>query len=315
MDSLALLCNLYGNGPATLRRLREAGCNAISALLELPVDDLADLLVDSPDAARRFLREARRLAARVSEDVPAVEEPEYEGDDFEQEPDDEEDEQETFDPRSDPLVAQALAAWRERDAREISSVEDFDPIAAELEPIGPEPPHAGPPLTRPLTPGLVSGLDQRWCTALELGGVATLEALAECDVDRVALATCMPITRLMRLRYLAGQSLNELELVSNPAREVPPPGGTASHLPAPGPGAAAAVARTPEPSESTSTLIPRPANPEPDARFSPAERPGSAHSSGLESDLLAASQHEPPHTYRRSQTSRREVGGSAGPFA
>jgi len=313
MDSLALLCNLYGNGPATLRRLREAGCNAIPSLLEFPVDDLADLLVDSPDSARRFLREARRLAARVSESELELEVPPFEGD-FEEEQDaasyGDEDQQEPVEDERDPLVEQALAVWRERDARELSSAEDFDP-PEELEPIGPEPSRDEPPRSRALEPGLVSGLDERWCAALELGGVTTLEALAECEVDRVALATCMPITRLMRLRYLAGQSLSELNLVARPEHELEQPRpGAASHLPAPGPGAAAAVVHTPGPGESTYTLIPKPA-----LRFSPAERPASAHSSGLESDLLAASRHEPPHTYRPSEALKREVGGSAGPFA
>jgi hypothetical protein len=311
MDSLALLCNLYGNGPATLRRLREAGCDAIPSLLELPVDELADLLVDSPDSARRFLREAGRLAARVSESVFEVEGSSSEGD-FEEEREApsrvDEDAQELVEAGQDPLVEQALAAWRERDARERSCAEDFD--SDEPEPIGPEPSYDDAPRSKALEPGLVGGLDERWCTALELGGVTTLDALAECDVDRVALATCMPITRLMRLRYLAGQSLSELNLVTNPARELDEPPSAASHLPAPGPGAAAAIAHTRGPDESTRTLIPEPA-----MRFSPAERPDTANSSGLESDLLAASRHQPPHTYRPSEPSKREVGGSAGPFA
>ncbi len=32
MDTLALLCNLHADGPATLQRLRRAGCESLAAL-------------------------------------------------------------------------------------------------------------------------------------------------------------------------------------------------------------------------------------------------------------------------------------------
>lgn len=65
MDSLALLCNLYGEGPVTLRRLREAGCRACDDIARLEPGELARILRAQRGAAERFQREARELAARA----------------------------------------------------------------------------------------------------------------------------------------------------------------------------------------------------------------------------------------------------------
>src|SRR5262245_40076537 len=67
MDALALLCNLYGDGPATLRRLREAGCASVASLDGIPAEDLALILGTSPVGAQRFQREARHLLQRVGD--------------------------------------------------------------------------------------------------------------------------------------------------------------------------------------------------------------------------------------------------------
>ena len=61
MDLLALLCNLYAEGPATLRVLRRAGIRTLPNVLATSDWALAELLGGSPAAARRFAREARRL--------------------------------------------------------------------------------------------------------------------------------------------------------------------------------------------------------------------------------------------------------------
>lgn len=68
MDALALLCTLHADGPATLRRLRAAGCDSLAALESLPVDQLGELLHVTPAVARRLEREARALRARVDDD-------------------------------------------------------------------------------------------------------------------------------------------------------------------------------------------------------------------------------------------------------
>ena len=66
MDSLALLCNLYGDGPATLRRLRDAGCQECDDIERLQLDELARVLEATREAALRFQSEARDLASRVA---------------------------------------------------------------------------------------------------------------------------------------------------------------------------------------------------------------------------------------------------------
>jgi hypothetical protein len=65
MDAMALLCTLHADGPATLKRLRQAGCDSITAVRALAPSRLADLLDATPAAARRFLREADHLYERL----------------------------------------------------------------------------------------------------------------------------------------------------------------------------------------------------------------------------------------------------------
>jgi hypothetical protein len=63
VNPLALLCNLYAEGPATLRVLRRAGIRTLPNVLAMSDWALAELLGGSPAAARRFTREAARLSA------------------------------------------------------------------------------------------------------------------------------------------------------------------------------------------------------------------------------------------------------------
>ncbi len=62
MDPLALLCNLYAEGPSTLRILRRAGIRTLRNVLATNDWALAEILGTSPSSARRFAREAERLA-------------------------------------------------------------------------------------------------------------------------------------------------------------------------------------------------------------------------------------------------------------
>ena len=68
MDLLALLCNLYAEGPATLRVLRRAGIRTLPNVVATSDWALAELLGGSPAAARRFAREAARLFASAGGD-------------------------------------------------------------------------------------------------------------------------------------------------------------------------------------------------------------------------------------------------------
>ncbi|MDG1499493.1 MAG: helix-hairpin-helix domain-containing protein [Planctomycetota bacterium] len=67
MDSLALLCNLHGDGPATLAGLRELGCFELSEVVALPPASIAQLFEGNERIAKRFGREAVLLADRLGE--------------------------------------------------------------------------------------------------------------------------------------------------------------------------------------------------------------------------------------------------------
>lgn len=68
MDGLALLCNLFADGPVTLKRLRLARVTSLAELERTPPARLAEWLHASPPQAQAFVEEARRLARRLAED-------------------------------------------------------------------------------------------------------------------------------------------------------------------------------------------------------------------------------------------------------
>jgi len=70
MDGLALLCNLFADGPVTLRRLRAAGLGSLVALERADPVVLAEVLHASVPQARAFAEEARKLARRLAEEQP-----------------------------------------------------------------------------------------------------------------------------------------------------------------------------------------------------------------------------------------------------
>ncbi len=182
MDSLALLCNLYGDGPTSLRRLREAGYGTLEAVATLEPEKLAGLLRTSVRAARRFQSEARLLGARLeSVPLPARAAPARES-------------------SSDPLLRKVLAAWRERDRSE------FPPPTGER-PSGSPPPPA-PPEGELLRAGLLEGLDLGWCGRLARTGVRTLEELARCDAFALGREADLPYTRVLRLQQSARRRLS-----------------------------------------------------------------------------------------------------------
>lgn len=162
MDSLALLCNLYGQGPVTLRRLREAGCRTCDDVLCLEPAKLARALRTRRPAAERFQREARELAARVGVlggPAPAIESSEL-----------------------PPVAELALAA------------PETEPEPA---PLAPE---DGGALLRP---ELLDGLDSTLCLRLRALGIERVEDLARTDALELARALEVPVTRVVRLQFLA----------------------------------------------------------------------------------------------------------------
>ena len=69
MDPLALLCNLHGDGPATLHRLRRSGCDTLAGLGGRPAAKLAPVLGWEESRVERFLREADHLSERLGESL------------------------------------------------------------------------------------------------------------------------------------------------------------------------------------------------------------------------------------------------------
>lgn len=65
MDAMALLCTLHADGPATLKRLRQAGCATLDAVVALDSERLGALVPCTPAAARRLQKEARTLRERL----------------------------------------------------------------------------------------------------------------------------------------------------------------------------------------------------------------------------------------------------------
>lgn len=162
MDSLALLCNLYGQGPVTLRRLRDAGCRTCDDVLCLEPTKLARALRTRRPAAERFQREARELAARIGEfggPAPAIESHELPP------------EPESAASVAEPALEPELAALEEGDAQ--------------------------------LRPELLDGLDSSLCLRLRSLGIERVEDLARADALELARSLEVPVTRVVRLQFLA----------------------------------------------------------------------------------------------------------------
>ena len=79
MDGLALLCNLFADGPVTLKRLRAARVESLVELERAAPESLAAWLHASVPQARAFVEEARKLVRRLAEtgspNVPTHEAP------------------------------------------------------------------------------------------------------------------------------------------------------------------------------------------------------------------------------------------------
>ncbi len=192
MDALALLCNLYGDGPATLRRLREAGCADFASVESMAPHDLAVILASSPVAARRFQREAKLLLERAGPESSSAASSVAE--------------HASNSPR-DVVLDRALAAWREMDSRDGPETEPVDELARD--------PRDGRPLRVDergeiglvLRADLLDGLDSNCCARLRQIGVETAEDLVACEPLDLAATVGIPLTRLMRFQSLARRVL------------------------------------------------------------------------------------------------------------
>lgn len=236
MDTLALLCNLHADGPATLQRLRRVGCESLAALRRLAPATLSEQLDWNERAAARFLREAALLCERIEHDEAGgaeLEDPEFELeselveqldgelDEAERESEDpaafqgEEGEDEEADeagyaPPAERVEA-VLGTWRELDR--LSPPED--PASFVI----PRPP---PLPDRALAAARLAELPARLVARLEALGVRTLRELV--DARELELARTLPLafTRVKHLQFQAARALEQLGSVA-PAASVPLP--------------------------------------------------------------------------------------------
>ena len=220
MDTLALLCNLHADGPATLQRLRRAGCETLAALRRLDAGQLAQELDWNERAAERFLREAALLCERLEEDETGAEEledPEFEleselvaeldGEDDEGESEGEAEEEEESEPELEEAgyappverVEAVLGAWRE-----------LDRVAP---PEGPGEfviPRPAPPPDRSLAEVELEGLTPRMVARLRELGVHTVRELLAARELELSRALPLGFTRLKHLQFLAAREREQL---------------------------------------------------------------------------------------------------------
>ncbi len=186
MDALALLCNLYGDGPSTLKRLRAHGVLRIEDLGARQAGDLATVLALTPAIARRFLKEASALEKRVldSEDAvnpaPPVPAPKRVGREVVR--------------GKKAMLAAAAQLWTELDRS--SPVTQAQP-AVESARVQEEPVQEGG------TPLAAAELDRATFEALHSIGIRTLEDLAGMDSEIVAAASGLGLSQVLFAQGLA----------------------------------------------------------------------------------------------------------------
>jgi hypothetical protein len=239
MDAMALLCTLHADGPATLKRLRQAGCDSIGAVGRLDADRLASLLETSPAAARRFLREAVHLSERVdasffereerdaSERAPR--ETSVEAREAVTAPSAARERSSPLGYRDQRIVAQVLEAWRKHDTEEPPSSSAPTPREIHSTASAPAAPESRPDgdngrsaidsdgrenarresrslesaVAAELAPGSVDGMDSDTCLRLRAAGVHTIASLASADPLTLSHGIGIGYTRLSRLCSLA----------------------------------------------------------------------------------------------------------------
>ncbi len=189
MDALALLCNLYGDGPATLKRLRVGGVLRIEDLSDRPAKDLAALLALTPATARRFLKEASTLSKRV---LVAEED----------------------------LATRTAPREKKRPVREVVRGKEAILGAAarrweELERTSSHEPEAAPPIVRPAapaTPLAAVEFDRATHCALENAGVKSLEELIAAESETLAHAADLGLSQVLFAQALARRKTREASL-------------------------------------------------------------------------------------------------------
>lgn len=222
MDTLALLCNLHADGPATLQRLRRTGCESLAALRRLDPASLAQRLEWNERTAERFLREAALLGERVEQaedDVHehAQPEPEFElestlveeldGSRAEAEVEEAEDDSASEEEEGQDVgyappaerVAAVLGTWRE-----------LDSVAPPAEPGVFVIPRPAPELDQALEIARIVGLSRPILQRLAELGIHTLRELVGASGVELSRAIPLAFTRLKHAQFLAARELERL---------------------------------------------------------------------------------------------------------
>jgi hypothetical protein len=218
MDTLALLCNLHADGPATLQRLRRAGCESLAALRLLDPPSLAERLEWSQRMAERFLREAELLSERVEpeEDAAQPDEPEFELESTlveELDGDDDEAESETDDEGLEPEDAEEPAGFAppiQRVEAVLGAWRELDRIAPPADPDEFVLPRPAPLPDLELASARIEGLSPRLVARLAELGVRTLRELAGANPLELSRTIPLGFTRLKHLSFLAARELERI---------------------------------------------------------------------------------------------------------
>ncbi|MCH2106026.1 MAG: hypothetical protein MK291_05240 [Planctomycetes bacterium] len=217
MDTLALLCTLHADGPASLKRLRESELNSIDDVLGCSVETTADVLGLSMAQARRFHREARMLAMRMHTEGLDREERMYPGS-----------------ASSEPPIAQTQGDGGVKTAPAVTAAEpqavcdsgddmqkkpdiaailapvmerwDEEEAAAESAAGAPAPAPAEPTAAEDTT-DILEGVDQPLRDALRAAGYATLTSLVEVEPLVLSRATGRTYSEACRVNFLAKRAL------------------------------------------------------------------------------------------------------------
>ena len=245
MDTLALLCTLHADGPATLGRLRRAGCQSLSDLQAMQPDSLAELLQVPPAMARRLTREARLLHTGTT-DLELDEEEAPDGMVVTQEENPggvttgasnlgDGDRRlidlamarppvETPQAPAEGYVPSPHARSFRRQDLETEAAPAVAPQVAPLpEAVQPPPEFVNPkPLPGAELIGAVDGLDRVVASALVGAQVTTLKDLVEADPGPLARSTGINFSRIRRLQFLARREEASPRVVQ-PAAMAPTP--------------------------------------------------------------------------------------------
>ncbi|MCH2103752.1 MAG: hypothetical protein MK297_07070 [Planctomycetes bacterium] len=215
MDTLALLCTLHADGPASLKRLREAELNTIDEVLGCSVETTAEVLGLSMAQARRFHREARMLAMRMNTEGLDREERMHpssssSGGTTQPMPD-------AATAQPEPTSAEAEGLRKKPDIAAILAPVmerwDQEEAAAERAATTTE---SAPQETAPQvaaterTSDILEGVDQQLRDALRAAGYSTLSSLVEVEPLVLSRATGRTYSEACRVSFLAKRALGSV---------------------------------------------------------------------------------------------------------